>query len=62
MPGDDTNSTARGRTIDWAALVRKIQGKDRTKPEVAYEFSNGRKFDNTDAAPGGPYGDAAEPD
>ena len=44
------------REIDWAALVKRLQGKDRNAPEVGYEFSNGRKFNNTDRDQGGPYG------
>ena len=33
------------REIDWAAEVRKAWGKEWTKPEPAYEWSNGRKFE-----------------
>lgn len=55
---DAVNPTT--RSFDWATLVKKADGKDRTKVEDAYVFSNGRKFKNTDDAPGGPYGDGAE--
>jgi len=48
------------RTLDFKSIVRRLEGKNWTKPEWAYLFSNGRRFDNTDAAPGGPYGDEAE--
>jgi hypothetical protein len=44
-----------GRTIDWKSAVYKVQGTDRSKPEDAYVFSNGRRFKNTDNRPGGPY-------
>ena len=30
--------------IDWGALVQKTWGKEYTKPEYQYEFSNGRRF------------------
>lgn len=33
------------RTIDLAAETRRIWGVEWNKPEVAYEFSNGRKFE-----------------
>jgi hypothetical protein len=48
------------RLLDWASIVKRIDGKDRAKVEDVYVFSNGRRFKNTDAAPGGPYGDEAE--
>jgi hypothetical protein len=35
--------------FDYAALVRKQWGKEWNKKDTAYEFSNGRKFDQTDA-------------
>lgn len=33
------------RVIDMNAEVRKIWGTEWNKPEVSYEFSNGRKFE-----------------
>lgn len=33
------------RTIDMNAEVRKIWGPEWNKPEITYEFSNGRKFE-----------------
>jgi hypothetical protein len=44
----------RTKPIDYAALVKRAAGKDWNKPEPAYEFSNGRKFDDT-GSNGGPY-------
>lgn len=42
------------RTRDWGAMVREAWGDAWAKKDVAYEFSNGRKF--LDPAPnGGPY-------
>ena len=41
-------------TINWGAYVRKSWGEDWHKPDVAYEFSNKRKF-NDPGANGGPY-------
>ncbi len=42
MPSAEQPPTT--REIDWAAMVRKAWGKDWTKPDTAYEFTN-RKFD-----------------
>lgn len=42
------------RLFDFKALVLKHWGKDYNKPDTAYEFSNGRKFDDPGAR-GGPY-------
>lgn len=39
---------------DMKALVLKEWGKKWNEPEVAYEFSNGRKFDDP-GVNGGPY-------
>ena len=33
-----------GKTLDWNAEVRKSWGATWNKPEVEYEFSNGKKF------------------
>lgn len=44
-----------GRVLDWKQMVYRQLGTDRSKPEDAYVFSNGRKFQNTDRRPGGPY-------
>jgi hypothetical protein len=43
------------RELDWKAAVYKVLGTDRSKPEDAYVFSNGKRIKNTDAKPGGPY-------
>ncbi len=32
------------REIDWDVLLDAIEGEDRYKPDVAYEYSNGRIF------------------
>lgn len=32
------------KTVNWNAEVKKIWGAEWNKPEVEYEFSNGRKF------------------
>lgn len=42
------------RTLSWKELVLKRLGKDATKPEPGYQFSNGRAFDTPKQ--GGPYG------
>ena len=35
------------KLISAQALVAKVEGEDYKKPEVAYEFSNGRKFNDS---------------
>ena len=35
------------KPIDYAALVRKVEGDEFKKPEPSYEFSNGRKFEDS---------------
>ena len=35
------------RTLDWGSIVRKVWGDDWLKRDTAYEFSNGRKFQDT---------------
>jgi hypothetical protein len=35
------------RDIDYSSLVRRQWGKEYKKPDTAYEFSNGRKFEDT---------------
>jgi hypothetical protein len=42
-----SDNKVQSRTIDYGAMVRKQWGKEWNKPEIAYEFSNGRKFDET---------------
>lgn len=42
------------KLIDYAALVRKVEGEDMNKKEDVYEFSNGRKFEDS-GSNGGPY-------
>jgi hypothetical protein len=42
------------RTIDYGALVRKAWGDAWHQKETAYQFSNGRKFDDP-GANGGAY-------
>lgn len=41
--------------LDWRSLCQRAEGKDWTKPDVAYEFSNGRTFDSTDRSDSGIY-------
>lgn len=42
------------RTVDYGSLVRKAWGDNWMKKDVAYEFSNGRKFAASEPN-GGPY-------
>lgn len=39
-----SDQTVESREIDIDVLVDSIEGQDRHKPEIAYEFSNGKKF------------------
>ncbi len=43
------------RTITLRELVQKAWGKEWTKPETVYQFSNGRKFESTDDTDSGIY-------
>ena len=43
-PTDPANNVTT-RVLDWNAEVRRVWGPSWTKPEVEYEFSNGRKFE-----------------
>lgn len=40
--------------IDILSLVVEVD-KDHYKPDIVYEFSNGRKFESTDRATSGIY-------
>jgi hypothetical protein len=42
MPNNESDVTF--REIDMGAEARKAWGEKWSQPEVAYEFSNGRKF------------------
>jgi hypothetical protein len=50
-----SDNKVQSRDIDYAALVRKQWGKEWTKPDIAYEMSNGRTFESTDATESGIY-------
>jgi hypothetical protein len=43
MANHESNATF--RVIDLNAEVRRLWGPEWNKPEIAYEFSNGRKFE-----------------
>lgn len=43
------------RTISWEELVVREWGSEWGRPDVAYEFSNGRKADSTDQYKQGIY-------
>lgn len=49
-----TTPPVRIKPLDYAALVKRAAGEEYTKPEPAYEFSSGRKFNDT-GSNGGPY-------
>lgn len=53
MSNQNNTPQVKTRIIDWKSLVQKKCGKEYTKPDPGYEFSNGRKFD--DPKRGGPY-------
>ena len=53
MPTDQPLPTFSSRTMK--ELAQQAEGKDWNKPEVVYEFSNGRKFESTDNTDSGIY-------
>jgi hypothetical protein len=36
------------RTYNWLSMVMERWGAEFNKPDIAYEFSNGRKMESTD--------------
>ncbi len=57
MPVDDNEAQVRFRQLSWEEMCRKAWGKEWNKPEVAYEFSSGRKFDDEQT----PYNQGPQP-
>lgn len=55
MSANDGSAPPTTRTLDWASIVRKIWGDEYLKKEVVYEFSNGKKYESTDASTSGIY-------
>lgn len=49
------------RTTDWGGLVRRAWGDAYHQKETAYQFSNGRKFDDSGAFGGIYLGTATSP-
>jgi hypothetical protein len=49
------DTTVRTRDLSWEQLVRQREQEDYLKPDVVYEFSNGRKFQSTDHTDSGIY-------
>lgn len=47
MPNGIPTDPPKTRSLDWAALVRKIWGDEWHKKEVVYEFQNKRKFEDS---------------
>lgn len=45
----------RTRVIDLGAEAKKAWGTEFARPDVGYEFSNGRKFDSSDKSESGIY-------
>jgi len=43
------------RTVSYSALVKKRYGKEWTRSEVVYRFSNGRVFRSSDRGETGIY-------
>lgn len=42
------------KILDWAALVKKAWGPEWNEPDIAYQFSNDRKFKDS-GSDGGIY-------
>jgi hypothetical protein len=49
------------RSYSWADEVQRQWGAEFFRPDVAYEMSNGRKFDSTDRYTTGIYNPGIEP-
>lgn len=48
----DSQHKVTTREIDYAALVRKVEGEDYKKKEAVYEFPNGREFKDSGGSSG----------
>ena len=55
MPNGINTDPPTQRVIDFKSLVVKAFGDQWLKPETAYEFSNGRKFESSDQSTSGIY-------
>lgn len=55
MPGGIPTDPPIVRVVDWKAAVVKAWGDEWLKPEIVYTFSNGRKFESSDASDSGIY-------
>lgn len=55
MPNYSPPSVYNIKLLDYAALVKRVQGEDANKPDVVYQFSNNREFNSTDATNSGIY-------
>ncbi len=53
MPTEQQQVTYTSRTI--LEMAQKAWGKDWNKPDVVYEFSNGKKYESTDMTDAGIY-------
>ena len=51
----DPQITTRFRTWSWGALARRAWGPEYHRPDTAYRFNNGRRFDSTDRDESGVY-------
>ena len=49
------NNRVTTKVVNLRDLVQKAAGKDYKKPDPAYQFSNGRKFQSTDDKATGIY-------
>ncbi len=54
MPLENTKPVTT-RVLNWGAEVRKAWGDEYQKPDVAYEWSNGKKHESTDRSESGFY-------
>ena len=55
MPAGIPTDPPSTRSVDWAALVRKVWGDEWHKKETVYEFGNKRKFESSDDSSSGVY-------
>jgi hypothetical protein len=51
----EANEKPSFRTTSLSAAIKKSWGTEWSRPDIAYEMSNGRKFDSTDRRESGVY-------
>lgn len=55
MPTTDNYDQVNFRRVNLAAKIKETWGAEWSKPDIGYQFSNGRQFYNTDKRETGIY-------